>query len=97
MTVPTARLGPAIPSHEVHLRTEDHKRQPLAADSSGEGGPGVPYGGEANAQIAASLNISPSTLKTHVSSIYAKLDVSNRTQAGVVGSRIFAFTAALTG
>ena len=27
----------------------------------------------------------------------AKLDVSNRTQAGVVGLRIFAFTAALTG
>ena len=36
-------------------------------------------------------HISPNTVKNHVSSIYLKLDVSNRTEAGLVGLRIFAF------
>lgn len=53
--------------------------------------------GKSNAEIAAGLNISPNTVKNHVSSIYLKLDVSNRTEAGLVGLRIFAFSAALSG
>ena len=46
-------------------------------------------GGNSNQQIAAELNISANTVKTHLRSIYSKLDVSNRTQAGLAGSRIF--------
>ena len=37
--------------------------------------------GAANKQIAASLSISESTVKTHVANIFQKLDVNHRTQA----------------
>jgi len=37
--------------------------------------------GYANKEIAASLNISPNTVKTHMSRLFAKLDVHNRTEA----------------
>jgi DNA-binding NarL/FixJ family response regulator len=40
--------------------------------------------GEANKQIAYNLNVSETTVKSHVSSILKKLGVSNRAQA-VVG------------
>jgi DNA-binding NarL/FixJ family response regulator len=46
-------------------------------------------GGKSNQRIAAELNISANTVKTHLRSIYSKLDVSNRTQAGLAGLRIF--------
>jgi DNA-binding NarL/FixJ family response regulator len=45
--------------------------------------------GKTNRQIASELNVSESTVKSHLSSIYSKLDVSNRTQAGLAGLRIF--------
>ena len=37
--------------------------------------------GAPNKSIARSLAISPNTVKTHVASLYAKLEVSNRTEA----------------
>jgi len=43
--------------------------------------------GLANKQIAAALGISEHTVKFHVSSIYTKLDVTNRTEAVRAGLR----------
>ncbi|MBI1795165.1 MAG: response regulator transcription factor [Chloroflexi bacterium] len=43
--------------------------------------------GMANKQIAVALNISEHTVKFHVSSIYAKLNVTNRTEAVREGLR----------
>ena len=43
--------------------------------------------GLANKQIAAALGISEHTVKFHVSSIYAKLNVTNRTEAVRAGLR----------
>lgn len=37
--------------------------------------------GQSNKEIARSLNVSPNTVKTHVTNLYAKLDVAKRTQA----------------
>ena len=37
--------------------------------------------GHANKEIARALHVSPNTIKTHVSRLYEKLDVSRRTQA----------------
>jgi len=42
--------------------------------------------GLTNKQIAEKLFISVNTIKTHVLSLYAKLDVNNRTQAAIKGS-----------
>lgn len=44
--------------------------------------------GMANKQIALRLNISEHTIKFHVSSIYAKLGVTNRTEAVRRGARL---------
>ncbi len=38
-------------------------------------------GGQSNKQIAQSLHVSPNTVKTHVSRLYEKLEVSQRVQA----------------
>ncbi len=43
--------------------------------------------GDDNFEIAAELGISPRTAKAHVSSILAKLEVSNRVQAAVVAAK----------
>jgi DNA-binding NarL/FixJ family response regulator len=43
--------------------------------------------GLANKQVAAQLGISEHTVKFHVSSIYTKLNVSNRTEAVREGLR----------
>jgi DNA-binding NarL/FixJ family response regulator len=43
--------------------------------------------GRTNREIAASLKISPGTVKNHVEHIIAKLDVSDRTQAAVYALR----------
>jgi DNA-binding NarL/FixJ family response regulator len=44
--------------------------------------------GLANKQIAFELEISEHTVKFHVSSIYTKLSVTNRTEAVMVGARL---------
>jgi DNA-binding NarL/FixJ family response regulator len=40
-----------------------------------------------NNQIAAELNISAKTVKNHISSIFAKLEMNNRVQAAVYAVR----------
>lgn len=37
--------------------------------------------GRSNKEIAADLDVSPNTIKTHVARLYAKLEVSRRTEA----------------
>lgn len=44
--------------------------------------------GQANKQIARALHIGEKTVKTHVSSILAKLGVQSRTQAALFAVRI---------
>jgi DNA-binding NarL/FixJ family response regulator len=43
--------------------------------------------GRNNREIAATLFISPKTASVHVSNIFAKLDVSSRTQAAAIAHR----------
>jgi DNA-binding NarL/FixJ family response regulator len=44
--------------------------------------------GQRNGQIAARLNLSPETVKTHVSNLLGKLGVANRQQAALVALRL---------
>lgn len=44
--------------------------------------------GHSNKQIARGLGVSPHTIKTQTSSLYAKLDASNRTQAVTKARRL---------
>ena len=37
--------------------------------------------GHSNKQIAAALNVSPNTVKTHIARLYDKLEVNQRVQA----------------
>lgn len=45
--------------------------------------------GKTNREIASELRIRVSTVKSHLTSIYLKLGVSNRTEAALVGLSIF--------
>ena len=45
--------------------------------------------GKTNREIGRGLFISEGTVKTHMSSIFAKLGVSNRTEAAVSGLELF--------
>lgn len=44
----------------------------------------LPTRGHTNADIARALHLSEGTVRNHVSAIFAKLDVSDRTQAAIV-------------
>jgi two-component system nitrate/nitrite response regulator NarL len=67
------RLAGAIRRHEVHdrpaLTSREHAVLALAAE------------GCSTREIAARLNVASATVKTHLQSIYTKLDVSDRTSA----------------
>lgn len=51
--------------------------------------------GKTNREIAKELHLSVATVKAHLSVIYAKLGVSNRTEAAIVGLRMFPMLRAL--
>jgi two-component system, NarL family, response regulator LiaR len=51
--------------------------------------------GKTNREIAAELSIGVGTVKSHLSSIYAKLGVWNRTEAAIVGLGVFPMLRAL--
>ena len=51
--------------------------------------------GKTNREIAAELHVSVPSVKAHLSNIYAKLGVSNRTEAAVVGLRMYPLLRAL--
>ncbi len=44
--------------------------------------------GQANKEIAATLGISPSTVRSHIENILRKLDLKNRVQAAVFAVRV---------
>ncbi|NVK40183.1 MAG: HTH-type transcriptional regulator MalT [Oceanospirillaceae bacterium] len=48
------------------------------------------HGGLSNEQIAAQLNVAPTTIKTHIRSLYQKLGVANRTEAIDLASDLLA-------
>ena len=45
--------------------------------------------GKKNREIGEELHITESTVKSHMGFIFAKLEVSNRTQAALIGLEIF--------
>jgi DNA-binding NarL/FixJ family response regulator len=53
--------------------------------------------GKSNREIAAELNMGVGTVKAHLRAIYWKLDVSNRTQAALIGYRIFPMLRVMAG
>ena len=46
-------------------------------------------GGNTNRQISKELHVTERTVKEHLSSLYRKLGVSNRTEAALLGLQIF--------
>ncbi len=74
-------LGPALElGEEDELGEELTQRESEVLQLLAQGFP--------NKQIALELNISEHTVKFHVSAIYAKLDVNNRTEAVRRGARL---------
>src|SRR4029077_13232394 len=78
------RLAAATPAHEVAQGSKIRRGNRRRLTSREKEVLAFLAAGKSNAEIAAGLNISRNTVKNHVSSIYLKLDVSNRTEAGLV-------------
>ena len=74
-----------VPSLLFDKESEPHERGPLSERETEV--LGLLAKGLANKQIAAALGISEHTVKFHVSSIYQKLNVTNRTEAVRAGLR----------
>ncbi len=87
---PTAETGPqrngtaVPPSGTVRRKLSAREREVLLELS----------GGLRNKEIAARLGISPGTVKTHVASIFEKLQVNDRTAAAVTAIRLHLLDAA---
>lgn len=73
VTTDEATTGPRITS--PHPRLTQREQEVLALLTVGR----------SNREIAAELSIGTSTVKSHLSSIYEKFGVSNRTQAMLFG------------
>jgi DNA-binding NarL/FixJ family response regulator len=86
--------------HDGHTLLAPEAAMALAARSAGQDGRGVDSltarerevlsllaDGRSNREIARTLGVSEKTIKTHVSSVLAKLGVADRTQAAVLAVR----------
>jgi DNA-binding NarL/FixJ family response regulator len=80
VAAPDGQSGGAVPEHEARTRPARlarlGERELEVAREVGRG--------RTNAEIAADLNLSIPTIKTHVSSILTKLDLTNRVQIALL-------------
>lgn len=72
--------------HSIHLATDWQRSEPTLADSVGLTPREIEVlalvgEGHSNAELARLLRVTPPTVKFHLSNVYRKLNVSNRTQA----------------
>ena len=75
--LPDGPQGPGVPTPDRHRRLADLTERELDVLT-------LLAAGRSNAEVASDLNLSPTTVKTHVGSILAKLGVRDRVQAVIV-------------
>lgn len=75
-----SRLFPRRPAGEGFV-ANDRARETLGISDREFEVLGLLAAGRSNKEIAATLNVSPNTVKTHVAKLYGKLEVTRRTAA----------------